>query len=196
MTDETKNIFDVILTFLTIVLGYLGFRHTISTWKEGQKWQRSQKLDDIINEFENNDLLKLQTVILDWTEREITFKDEAFKYSNDDVLIALTVVDYSKQLPGFSKTQSTIRDCYDAFASFLLRLNTALNSHLIDVKPTASYFRYWLERFLIMDYHPDLNNILKDKTPSCAVQYYLKAYSDAESIGELVQIFDLKKSKQ
>jgi hypothetical protein len=45
MLDTTKNLVDVILTLVGGVGALIAFLHTLQTWRESQRWQSADKLD-------------------------------------------------------------------------------------------------------------------------------------------------------
>jgi hypothetical protein len=97
---------------------------------------------------------------------------------NDDVLLTLRV--YSADgdtFPTFSAEQAIIRDAFDALQVFFARIELALRSRLIDVEPSRKYFRYWVERFVTMDRHPDNRNVLNGLTPAQAIAYFISRHT-------------------
>lgn len=192
MTDEIKNTWDVILSIVTMVGAAIAFWVGLRQWRRGQDWQRAEQMDKFVQQFENDDLLCLAATIIDWTRRQVKFREREFVVTNTDALLALR--DHTKMgaKPVFEGEQATLRDAYDAVLAFFARLELALSTKLIDVAPAKQYFHYWLSHFLTFDHHPDEKNILHDKSPVQMVKGYIEAYADPESIRRLCNLLDVK----
>ena len=189
MSDPTKNIVDVILAVIGGVGALIAFTHTLRTWKEGQRWQRADKLDKLIDTFEKEPLLRLACVVVDWTFRKTDVDGKQFSFTNEDALLALRIYGDG---PGqsrdeFSTTQAKIRDAYDALLTFFSRLDVALEAGLIDQAPTRRYFVYWLETLLTMKHHPDEKNVLLGQSPAQAVAGYIRQYGNPTAIENLTR---------
>ncbi len=182
MTDETKNLCDIVLTILAMCGGVVAFRQTLREWREAQRWRRTEQLDKIIERFESDDLLRLARVALDWTVRDTTHAGKPIRVTNDDVLLALRFHRDLAAGQAYGGEQAILRDAYDAFIAFLGRLNLALENKLIDVAPSEFYFHYWLKRFTTMDWHPDSTGVLGGKEPHYMVAQYVEKYGDPKSI--------------
>lgn len=192
MTDETKNLWDVVLNMVTMVGAAVAFGFGLQQWRKGQAWQRADKLDKFIEKFEADPLLRLAATILDWKERnDITFGGEKIDIRNNDVLLALRDHHTIAQRPMFSDEQAKFRDAYDALLAFLNRLELSITTDLIDPEPTRAYFAYWLERLLEFNRHPDREKVLGDFTPSLAVVQYIKVYGDVKSVIRLCEHFKI-----
>src|ERR1043165_7735341 len=89
MPEHTKALWDVVLAIITITGGAIGFCFGLQQWRRGQAWQRANKLDDLVEKFETDDLLRFGATALDWTKREVTFRGRAVVISNSDVLLSL-----------------------------------------------------------------------------------------------------------
>lgn len=194
VSDDTKNLVDAVLAILGGIGAALAFLHTLETWREGQRWQRAAKLDALIEHFERDALLRLACVIIDWTSRRLELDGDTFAYTNVDALGALKLYGEGPgQTLRFTPTQAKIRDAYDAFLSFMSRLDAALEARLVDTEPAARHFRYWLEVFASMRHHPDADgSILDGKSPSQAVADYIRAYGDPAVIASLQKRFHHK----
>lgn len=190
MTDDTKNLVDVVLAVVAMGGAVVAFVHTIREWRASQRWKRSEYLDKFVDRFESDDLLRLACMAIDWTSRTTTYKNRKVIILNDDVILALR--DH-QEMRGqhFDGEQPAIRDAYDALLSFFCRLALAIDSGLIDADPTREYFRYWLERFITMDRHPDGSNVLGGRSSQEMAAGYVKAYSDGDAIGRLCDRFNL-----
>jgi hypothetical protein len=192
VSDETKNIIDVLLAVIGMIGAVVAYIHTLRTWREGQHWRRAEQLDKFIERFEADEMLKLACLMLDWTFRKTEFRAKEITIRNDDVLIALRLHGEEEgDLPIFTQDQALIRDMFDALLAFFGRLDVALASRLIDRKSAKLYFSYWLERFITMDRHPDESGVLNGLTPDKAVASYVSAYGDPQSLMRLCNAFDL-----
>src|SRR5215475_11841980 len=89
MTDETKNIWDVILQIITMAGAVLAFWVGLRQWRRGQDWQRAEQMDKFVLQFENDELLRLAATIIDWTRRKVEFRKREFVVTNTDALLAL-----------------------------------------------------------------------------------------------------------
>ena len=191
MSAETKNVFDVILTIIGMIAAGFAFVQTVREWRAAQRWKRAEQLDQFVNRFDNDAMLRLASVIVDWTDRAVTFLNRSLTVRNDDVLLALRVhtdLDPDCKFPG---EQPAIRDAYDALLAFFARLELALTSGLIDKAPARAYFRYWLQRFVTMDRHPDRKGVLAGQAPAAMVRNYVRAYGDEDSMKRLCRDFDI-----
>jgi len=186
MTDCTKNVVDVVITLLAMIGTVIAFIHTLRQWSASQRWRRMEKLDQLIEYFERDPLLRVARTSVDWTARKIKHDGRYLTITNTDALLALR--DHRHLLEGgeFEGEQATIRDGYDALLSFLARLEVALTGGLIDRDPAGVYFSYWLERFLTMDRHKDKDgSILEGKSPSQMAREYISMYGDMKSVERL-----------
>lgn len=191
MDDQIKNLWDVILNSLALLAAAVAFIFGLLQWRQSQKWQRSEQLDKFVDKFESDELLQLATLIVDWTNRETTFRNRRIVMINTDVLLALRNHEEIKNSPMFPGEQATIRDAYDAFLTFFNRLELAISTGLIDAEPTKAYFRYWLYHFLKMSRHEDRDHVLEAGTPQQMVVKYIQTYGDIESVRCLAKAFDI-----
>lgn len=193
MSDETKNIFDFILAVIGMIGALVAFIHTLRTWREGQHWKRAEQLDNFIERFESDDMLKLACIILDWTFRKTEFRGKEITIRNDDVLISLRFhIEENGDRFIFTKEQALIRDMIDTLLAFFGRLEVALATRLIDREPAKQYFSYWLERLITMDRHPDESGVLNEQSPAGALANYVNTYADSQSLVRLCNTFDLE----
>ncbi len=191
MDDQTKNLWDVILNSLALLAAGVAFVFGLLQWRQSQKWQRSEQLDKFVEKFETDELLRLAALIVDWTNRETTFRNRQIVITNTDVLLALRSHEVIKTSPMFPGEQATIRDAYDALLTFFNRLELAIATGLIDAEPTKAYFRYWLDHFLRFTRHEDRQNVLAAITPQQMVLRYIQTYGDIESVRRLSKAFDI-----
>lgn len=182
MTNEMKNLWDVVLNIMTMVGAGIAFWFGLQQWRRGQDWQRAEQMDKFVQEFENDELLRLAATVIDWTRREVVFRGRALVVTNTDSLLALRDHMTMGTKPVFEGEQATLRDAYDALLAFFGRLELAISTKLVDAPPALQYFRYWLEHFLAFDKHPDEKNLLAGKLPKEMVAGYVNAYGDAASI--------------
>ena len=194
MTDEVKNMWDVILNLAAMVGAVIGFVLGLRQWQRGQAWQRADKLDGFIEKFETDELLRLAAVVLDWTDRKIKYRERTLTVLNNEALMALR--DHrSMETPEFPGEQATLRDAYDTLLAFLVRLELSISNGLIDAVPAKAYFAYWLERLVSFDRHPDKDGkILDGRSPETMVSGYIKAYSDLDAIRRLCLKFGVKEN--
>lgn len=192
MTEPDKHLIDVILAIITMVGAAVAFIVGLFHWRRGQSWQRAEQLNKFIEKFETDELLRLSTVILDWTSRETKFQGRELIVRNDEALLALRDHRKIEDPIKFPSKQPTLRDAYDALLAFLIRLELSISTNLIDVAPAKAYFVYWLERLVTFDQHPDKNGVLAGILPEKMVAEYIRLYGDAESITKLCKHFDVK----
>ena len=191
MDTLTKDRIDITLAVLTMIGAVIAFIVSMRHWKRGQAWHRAEQLDKFIQKFETDELLKLSTVVLDWTRRDVKFQGSDFHLSNTEALLALrdhrTIEDENK----FPGQQPHIRDAYDALLAFFNRLELALATNLIDVAPAKAYFGYWVLRLVTLDQHPDEKKILDKVTPQQIVARYIQLYGDEKSMTKLCEQFGI-----
>ena len=193
MPNDTKNLYDVVLTLLTLASAGTAFVVGLLQWRRSQAWQRADKLDKFVDKFESNDLLRLAAVGVDWGVRKTRFGDRALTVSNEDALPALRNHDEMPDGGEFEGEQPTIRDAYDALLAFFQRLEVSIKEKLIDARPAKAYFAYWLEHFLYFEHHPDEGHkILTSATPKAMVAGYIKVYGDPQSIKRLCRRFEVE----
>jgi hypothetical protein len=190
MDDNTKNLVDVFLTIIAMVGAIVGFMKALYEWRVSQRWKRSEYLDKFVDRFESDELLRFASVVLDWTSRTTTYKNRTVTIGNDDVILALR--DH-REMGGqsYGGEQSLVRDAYDALPSFFCRLDLAIDSGLIDAEPTRDYFKYWVDRFITMDRHPNQDKVLDGKDPRNLAAGYVNAYSSGHAIARLCDRFGL-----
>ena len=187
MTDDTKNIMDVILTIVGMIGAATVFFHTLREWQESQRWKRAEQLDKFVERFDHDEQLRLACVILDWSDRRITYKNRDLTLTNNDVLLALRIhtdidADADCKFPG---EQPTIRDAFDAVLAFFARLELALTFKLIDLEPAKRHFDYWLQRLLTMDQHSDPTRVLGEHSPEAMMRRYINKYGSEDSVERL-----------
>jgi hypothetical protein len=194
MTDETKNAWDLVLQIITMAGAAIAFWVGLRQWRRGQDWQRAEQMDKFVQQFENDDLLRLAATVIDWTRRQVKYRDREFVVTNTDALLALR--DHTKmgEKPVFAGEQAVLRDAYDALLAFFSRLELALSTKLIDLPPAKQYFQYWLSHFLAFDRHPDEKHLLQGQSPDQMVKGYIQVYADIESIRRLCRLLDIKHS--
>jgi len=137
----------------------------------------------------------LANIALDWSDRDVTFKDRQLTVSNDEVRLALHDHRMIKDKRMFPVEQATLRDSYDAQQSFFNRIESSLSTKLIDVVPTEAYFAYWIERLVRFDRHNNDSGIMGTAKPAELVAAYIKVYGDQASITNLCKQFDVAPPK-
>jgi hypothetical protein len=192
MSPESKNLFDAIITVVGMTGAAVAFIYARQDWREAQRWKRAEQLNEFVTRFETDPLLRLASAVTDWTSRTVMHNGHPFQIHNNDALLALRNHETMEDDESFEGEQDTIRDAYDALLAFFTRLELALHSELIDVEPTRSYFRYWLERFTTMDRHPDDDNCLKGRLPVNVVWEYIDAYGEIGALCRLCDRFGLR----
>ena len=192
MSDADKNLIDIILAAVTMVGAAVAFIVGLFHWRRGQAWHRAEQLDKFIQKFETDELLKLSTVVLDWSSREVRFQDRDFVVRNDEALLALRDHRKIEDPIKFPSEQPHLRDAYDALLAFFNRLELAASTNLISVEPAKAYFSYWVKRFVTFDQHPDKNNVLVGVSPEKMVAEYIRLYGDASSMTRLCKHFDIE----
>lgn len=75
MTDEVKNLYDFYLSIATLLGAAIAFIISLHQWRRAQGWQRAEQLDKLIHKFEEDELLRLATLVIDWTDRERAKRD-------------------------------------------------------------------------------------------------------------------------
>jgi len=89
MTESSKHLWDVALDLLTLAGGALAFWLGLRQWAVSQQWQRAEQLDKFVTEFESNDKLLLAATLLDWTDRKTQYGKQKLTIRNAEVLLAL-----------------------------------------------------------------------------------------------------------
>lgn len=195
MEPNTKNLFDVAFGIASLIGAIVAFILSLRQWRQGQAWQRAQKLDELITKWESDELLRLDANVLDWSSRDVTFRSAPFRIDNDEALLALrvhsTIVAGADKPSMFPGGQATLRDAYDALLSFFQRLEVAISGGLIDPVAASGFFRYWLERWVHFDRHRDRNNVLNGLAPATMTAGYVQAYGSPASFARLVKAFGL-----
>src|SRR5262249_8844283 len=179
MTPNVKNLWDVILTIITVISASIAFCFGLYQWRRGQAWQRANKLDQFIEKFETDDLLQFGATALDWTKREVTFRGRKVVITNSDVILSLRDYRTITERPMYPGEQALLRDAYDALMTFFQRLELSIATELIDAGHAKAYFAYWLERLVTLDRHchPD-KEIPKEMSPPDMISAYIKMYGD------------------
>ena len=186
MPEETKCLVDLILKLLAMVGAVVAFIHTMQQWSTSQRWKRMEKLDDLIAYFERDSMLRVARMSLDWTRRTIKHDGRELTITNSDALLALRDHRGLPENFRFEGEQPIIRDGYDAFVSFMVRVEIALTGGLIDRDPTRAYFSYWVERFVTMDRHlDDGGKLLDGHRPRDLALGYIDVYGDRQSMKRL-----------
>jgi len=192
-----RTVIDLLIALISMVGTGIAFVCTIVTWREGQRWQRASKVDELILYFESNELIQLACVAIDWPARTIEFRGKDFSYESRDVLAAVGAFGRTRaEAMVATPTQARLRDAIDVLIAFFGRVDTALESRLIDAAPTRSYFGYWIERLVSLDRHPGVEaekaaGALDGRT---AIAVYIRTFSDPEAFGRLTRTLSLAQS--
>ena len=191
MSDPTKNLLEMVLSIVALVGAAVTFGVGLYQWKRSQDWQRAAKLDDFVQIFQSDPLLRLAAVAVDYTVRRITIDGRDFLIQNADALLALRDHSLMKPGEGFTDEQAQLRDAYDALLAFFVRIELGISGGLLDRESAKCAFGYYLKRFLSFDMHGDTDQVLKGLDPAEAVSAYIAAYGDAQSIQRLSDHFGL-----
>lgn len=155
MTNEDAKL---AIEILTLGLAVLGGIVALIQWRRDQAWKKADKLDALYKEFEGNRLIQIACKILDWNRGRFRFPDgEEFTFAHEDVAKSLVVhgdVDLT-----FTPTQAKMRDAYDAVLAFFERLETAIDTGLVDQGPAIRLFGYWVNHFEAMPEHPECREL-------------------------------------
>jgi len=190
MSEETKNVIDLALTVVGLLGAACGSWWALKQWRVDQQWKRAERLDRLIEQFEADDALSVARTLLDWEEGVVTRGGaKGASITNEDVVMGLR--DHGKRGADFSAgNQALVRDALDAVLSFFTRLEVALAGSLLDERPAASYFQYWLLRLLTMDQHHAIGVAeVKGVPPTVLLREYIAAYGDPELIASLATRF-------
>jgi len=191
MSPDTKALWDVILTLITMAGAVVAFILSWMQWRRGQDWQRAEQLDKFVVKFETDELLQLASVVLDWTDRKVMFREREFTVRNLEVVSALRdhqLIENQNKFPG---EQPVLRDAYDALLAFFNRLELGISSGLIDSEFAKEYFRYWLERLTRFDRHNAEKEVFNGADPATLVAAYIWAYGYRRSITDLCRDFNV-----
>ncbi|HSE24417.1 MAG TPA: hypothetical protein VLB68_22305 [Pyrinomonadaceae bacterium] len=191
MSTDTKNLWEVLLTILTMAGATVAFLVSWKQWQRGQEWQRSEQLDKFVVKFESDALLKLAAVVLDWHDRPVTFDGRMIDVQNQEVLLALRDHRDIEGVDKFPGEQPTFRDAYDALLTFFNRIELAIATGLVDREPASAYFSYWLDHLVKFDRHKKDSSVLKGMDPAKLVAAYIWAYGDRHSIVRLCKAFKI-----
>jgi hypothetical protein len=157
----------LVIEAVTLGVGFLGGLVALVQWRRDQSWKKAEKLDSMYKEFEGSRLIQIACRVMDWSYGKFKFPDgEEIRFLTADVLKSLMV--HGNEELTFTSTQTRMRDSYDALLAFFIRLYTAIDSGLVDRKPAAKLFGYWVEHFAVMPEHD---------CPA-ASRAYVAAYSD------------------
>lgn len=162
-TAKAKLVIDA----LTLGAGALGGIVALVQWRRDQMWKKAEKLDSMYKEFEGHRLIQIACRVMDWERGNFKFPDgEELRFNDTDVLKSLVV--HGAEDLTFTATQTRMRDAYDALLAFFIRLYTAIDSGLVDRKPAAKLFGYWVNHFAEMPEHDCAESSAK----------YIATYSD------------------
>lgn len=165
-TEEAK----LLVECITVALAALGGLVALVQWRRDQAWKKADKLDSLYKEFEGNRLIQIACRVMDWNRGNFKFPDgEQFNFDTSDVKASL-VVHGAVELT-FTPTQARMRDAYDTLLAFFERLHTAIDNGLVDQKPAAKLFGYWVDHFAEMPEHDCVGASMK----------YIARYSDTVS---------------
>lgn len=187
MSDETKNVLDVLLTCIGMIGVVVGFFCARAEWRVSQWWRRSEELNRMVELFESDARLGLATTVIDYTDGMVEYRGRQITFSNDEALLALR---YHGDLPRgvrYSPNEGDIRVAYDAFLTFCKRLSLSIEAGRIEVEPAKLYFKYWLKLFLTMSRHTDdkgllMNpqNVTRTGSPRDVAWRYVEMYGEPE----------------
>lgn len=139
---------------VTTGLVVLGSLIALYQWRRDQAWKRTEKLDALYKEFEGNRLIQIACKVMDWSRGNFKFTDgDAVEFGTEDVQKSLAAHGSDPDLT-FTPTQARLRDAYDAFLSFLERLEASIDEGLVPEKPAMRLFGYWIRHFTDMPEHP------------------------------------------
>src|SRR5439155_25132822 len=82
-------IWDIGLHVATMIAAVIAFLVGLQQWRRGQDWQRAEQMDKFVQQFENDELLRVAATIIDWTRRKITFRERELVVTNTHALLAL-----------------------------------------------------------------------------------------------------------
>ncbi|MGB7923391.1 MAG: hypothetical protein WCF57_09120 [Pyrinomonadaceae bacterium] len=122
-------------------------------YDQGQKWKREEFLASTIKDF--NASLKIQNASQMLDSLRLYQKGRPIKLYPDQQTFKDQYVAVSKQLirdalsteknKDFNPEEIAIRDCFDAFLSFLEKLDHYIESDLVTQKAVLTYINYWIE---------------------------------------------------
>lgn len=151
MTTENAKL---LIEALTLGFALVGGIMALVQWRRDQAWRKADKLDSLYREFEGSRLIQIACKVLDWSRGKFKFQDgEEFRFDEADVLKSLAI--HGDQELTFTPTQTRMRDAYDALLSFFERLETAIQTGLIDEKSAIRLFGYWVDHFATVPEHPE-----------------------------------------
>ncbi len=151
----TKEEAKILIEALALVLALAGSITALVQWRRDQSWKKAEKLDSMFKEFESSRLIQIACRVLDWKRGKFSFPDgETFVFEHADVEKSLAVHDDDKEMT-FTLTQARMRDAYDAILSFFERLESAIDTGLVDEHQAIGLFGYWVKHFDTMPEHPD-----------------------------------------
>jgi hypothetical protein len=148
--EELKLLIDAIALGVAI----LGGIAALFQWRRDQSWKQAEKLDSMYKEFEANRLIQIACRVLDWSRGNFKFPDgEEFRFTETDVEKSFMV--HGDEELTFTPVQVRMRDSYDAILAFFERLESAIDSGLVNSNSAMNLFGYWIRHFDMMPEHPE-----------------------------------------
>ncbi|MDR2835507.1 MAG: hypothetical protein LBV69_04820 [Bacteroidales bacterium] len=144
-----------------------------------QKWQKSEFLLKLINEFEENVYIASVKLMLDWDERDIFVENKKLVFNNELLLKALIVPKFDDNC--FNEEEKIVRDAFDAFFDYFHKLYSFSVNNVINFKDLTYFYYYFELLHNISEYKGDekykeiINNYIQDYK-FIGIQYFLKQY--------------------
>lgn len=133
---------------LGIFFTAFGIFFGVHQFRRGQKWQKAQFLNTLIESFETNQKIRNACEMLDYDIRKIRRKDGfELNFQNKDLLEALVTPNMDTD---FTEDQQFIRDCFDTFFDYFCKLSFFLEIGILEFYDLC-YFFYWFYLIVIFD---------------------------------------------
>jgi hypothetical protein len=157
MEPETKAVWDVVLTILTMVGGVIAFWRGLLRWRKGQEWQRAAKgrelVDKLLESNDNDeeyyawDALKM----LDYQDASKPFLTKPINLDGNDKRERFPVrrVDIESAIKSSKKDETDpkllyVRECFDELYFRLGQLQDAIDNDLVEFKHVSCPMDYYV----------------------------------------------------
>lgn len=137
--ENIESIINIITSFGTI--GAIIF--AVYQFRNSQKWQKAELLLNLIDRFDNDEVINRAKDMLDWDKKKIKISESEFiDFENKNLLNALAIVEWDDD--SFTPQERIIRDSFDTFFDYFHKLFSLQKSGLLKFKD-FNYFYYYFE---------------------------------------------------
>lgn len=143
MSDECKNLFDAVLSSLTLLGAVIGFIYARREWRTAQEWERAKICLAEIARLVDDPAVQKVCLLIDW--QNLGWQFDAVTHAPDTVTdeVLVRALRFGPDEGKFSDHEVLLRGAFDRLFDAIARAAALVKAGLVDDEDLLPYLGYW-----------------------------------------------------